>query len=104
MARRSRTASVPYTPPPTAVDGESKPIHTIRIGEIRASIWQSHGSDGSTFALTVDRQWREASGEWKEGHTFLASDVRHLSKAVIDSAQWIEWQQKRLAQATPAVS
>ena len=104
MVRRSREVPVPYTPPPTAVDGETKPVHTIRIGEVRASIWKSDESSDSPFSLTIDRQWRESSGEWKEGHTFLASDVRHLSRAVIDSAQWIEWQQKRLAEVATAAS
>ena len=99
MARKPRAAPVPYTPPPPAIDGENKPVHTIRFGDVRASIWKSDGSSDSTFTLTVDRQWREASGDWKEGHTFRPTDLRHLSRAVIDSTQWIEWQQKRLGQA-----
>ena len=92
MPRRAVATAIPVTPPPAAVNGDAKPAHTIRIGLVRASIWKSDGSNGDAFTVTVDRQWREATGEWKDSPTFLPGDLRHLARAASECALWTEWQ------------
>src|SRR2546429_348996 len=103
MARKSVGKSAPEDPgpPPNAVDGERTPVHTIHIGDVRASIWKEVPTEGSPppanaslFTLTVDRQWREWPGGWRQSSAFRPTDLHHVAKAAAESLQWIEWQQR----------
>jgi hypothetical protein len=56
-----------------------KPIHTIRAGGVKATIWQNQGEGGNTFlTTTITRSYRDGNGEWKETNTFMAHQLPQL--------------------------
>jgi hypothetical protein len=81
------------TPPP---EGE-KPVHTIRHGDVRGSIWKSETSDKTVFTVTVDHSRRDKAGNEEVCQVFGSFELNYLAKTVVECQHWIEWQERRLA-------
>jgi hypothetical protein len=46
----------------------NKPTHTLRGGNIKATIWQNVSEKGAFFATTFSRPLKDQSGAWRNGH------------------------------------
>lgn len=69
----------------------SKPVHELRLRDIRASIWANQ-SDGRTwFNVTITRRF-EAHGRWKDTASFTRDDLPIVSKVAELAYAWI-WNQ-----------
>jgi hypothetical protein len=44
-----------------------KPTHTLRCGNIKATIWQNVSEKGPFFATTFSRPFKDQSGAWRNG-------------------------------------
>lgn len=60
-----------------------KPLQHIRVGSVRASIWENHSEKGSFLSVTVSRSYKDRSGQWKHGQSYRGRDL----DALIDCAQ-----------------
>lgn len=96
----TQSAAPQSTPPePTASSSNAdKPVHTIRYGAVRSSIWRTESPKEPSFTVIVERFWEDRKGE-HSSHTFLAADLQHLAKAAAESRSWIEWQQRRITES-----
>jgi len=68
-----------------------KPVHSIRLGKIVASIWAGGGEDAPTrHNVTVARLYKEVKDKhWKRSTSFGRDDLLVVAK-VLDLAQtWI---------------
>ena len=51
-----------------------KPTHTLRCGNIKATIWQNVSEKGPFFATTFSRPFKDQSGAWRNGTSFGLND------------------------------
>jgi hypothetical protein len=68
---------------------QRKPAHHIRLGRIRAAIWQNeNGEDRSWFNVTVTRTYND-DNEWKDTHSFRRDDLPVVAKVLDMAYAWI---------------
>lgn len=61
----------------------AKKPHEIRIGRIKATIWENETGNGSRFNTTFTRLYKaEADGEWSTSDSFGLNDLLLLRKVV----------------------
>ncbi len=77
-----------------------KPFHHIRVGSVRASIWENPSEKGPFFSVTFSRSFKDRSDQWQTGQSYL---VRNLD-ALIDCAQEAKAFIRRHRQATTRVA
>ncbi len=60
----------------------NSPIDEVRIGSVKAAIWQNQvGDDGAIrYNVTFGRLYRTDDGEWKTTRSFGLNDLLVLSK------------------------
>ena len=59
-----------------------KPILTIRIGGIKASIWENRAQGGNLFyTTTIVRCFKDESDQWRESNSYLPDDLPKLELA-----------------------
>lgn len=73
---------------------KSPPVHEIRIGLIKASVWQNRSQNGDRFSVTVSRVYRNGE-HWVESSRFSLVDLLALSKVVDLTHTWICEQKAR---------
>ena len=66
-----------------------KPTHTLRCGNIRATIWQNVSQKGPFFATTFSRPFKDQSGAWRNGNSFGVNDLDALITVADEAKQWI---------------
>ena len=73
----------------------NRPIHEIKLGRIRASIWSHEGNgQGNWHSVSITRLYRERE-EWKTSTSFGRDDLPVVSKAVEMAYAWIWKTQER---------
>ena len=66
----------------------SKPVHTIRYGMIKASIWRNETKSGERHAVSVVRLYRNGD-VWKESTRFGRDDLPLVAKVADQAHSWI---------------
>jgi hypothetical protein len=64
------------------------PVHEIRLGAIKATIWENETSVGTRHNVTVARLYKE-DDEWKQSESFGRDDLLVLAKIVDLAHSWI---------------
>lgn len=65
-----------------------KPVHEIRIGRIRASIWENKTEQGVRYNVTLQRLYKDESG-WKSTSSFGRNDLPLVSLVSSRAFCWI---------------
>ena len=80
---------------------KDRPVHVVRIRDIRANIWANRIEGGATvYNTTFDRLWKEddevndqgeviKKGEWKQSGSFGKDDLLLLAKLADLAHTWI---------------
>ena len=67
----------------------NRPVHEIRLGRVRASIWTNRGrGQGTWFNVSISRLYRDGN-EWKTTTSFGRDDLPLVSKAAEMAYAWI---------------
>jgi hypothetical protein len=70
-----------------------KPIHTLRIGSVKASIWENTSGAGKTFFSTsLVHTYKDEADQWRESSTFLPDDLPKLELASRKAFEFIHTQ------------
>jgi hypothetical protein len=67
---------------------KQKPIHEIRLGAVKAAIWENETTNGKRHNLTVTRLYKD-NDEWKRTESFGRDDLPLLAKVVDLAHTWI---------------
>ena len=67
----------------------TKPTHTLRCGNIKATIWQNVGEKGPFFATTFSRPFKDRSGAWRNGTSFGLNDLEPLVTVASEAKELI---------------
>ena len=66
----------------------NKPIHEVRLGRVKAAVWENTTPNGVRHNVTVQRIYRDAE-EWKTSDSFGRDDLPLLSKVADMAHSWI---------------
>ena len=71
----------------------TKPIHEIRLGTIRAAIWENQSRSKDTwFGVTVSRLYNDGT-RWKDSSSFRRDDLPVVAKIMEMAYAWI-WERQ----------
>jgi hypothetical protein len=65
-----------------------KPVHEVRLGSIKAAIWENQTENGTRFNVTVARIYKDGE-QWKSTDSFGRDDLLLLAKVVDEAHSWI---------------
>ena len=66
-----------------------KPIHEIRLGRIKAAIWENEGENGIRYNVTLTRLYKNGKAEWRDSTTFGRDDLPLVEKVCHMTHLWI---------------
>jgi hypothetical protein len=67
---------------------KQKPAHEIRLGRIKATIWENETDNGTRHNVTVSRIYKDGE-EWKQTGSFGRDDLPLVAKVVDLAHSWI---------------
>ena len=67
---------------------KTKPIHEIRLGHIKAAVWQNNTEAGVRYNVTFSRLYRDGE-QWKSTESFGRDDLLLLGKIADQAHSWI---------------
>lgn len=68
--------------------GKQKPVHEIRLGRVKATIWQNEIEGGTRHNVTVSRIYKDGN-EWKQTGSFGRDDLPLVAKVADLAHSWI---------------
>ncbi|MDO8943172.1 MAG: hypothetical protein Q7U75_08295 [Desulfobacterales bacterium] len=70
---------------------KQQPAHEIRLGAVKATIWENQTTVGTRHNVTVSRIYKDGD-EWKQTESFGRDDLQLLAKVVDQAHTWIHLQ------------
>lgn len=67
---------------------KQQPVHEIRLGSIKAAIWENRTDNGTRFNVTLARIYKDGE-QWKSTDSFGRDDLLLLAKVVDQAHSWI---------------
>jgi len=67
---------------------KQKPAHEIRLGSIKATIWENETPNGARHNVTVARLYKDGE-EWKRSESFGRDDLPLVAKVIDQAHSWI---------------
>lgn len=67
---------------------KAKPVHEIRLGRIRAAIWENETQNGTRHNVTVSRLYKDGD-DWKDSSSFGRDDLPLVGKVLDRAHSWI---------------
>jgi hypothetical protein len=65
-----------------------RPVHEIRMGRVRAAIWENDTQNGTRHNVTFSRLYRDGD-QWKDSSSFGRDDLPLLVKVADEVHSWI---------------
>ena len=79
------TSSKPRSQPR---ETKTRPVHEIRMGRIRAAIWQNQTDNGVRHNVTMSRLYKDGD-DWKDTTSFGRDDLPLVAKVCDLAHSWI---------------
>jgi hypothetical protein len=67
---------------------KQQPVHEVRLGAVKATIWENDTSVGTRRNVTVARLYKDGD-DWKQTESFGRDDLPLLAKVVDLAHSWI---------------
>ena len=58
---------------------KQKPAHEIRLGRIKATIWENQTDNGTRYSVTISRLYKDGD-DWKQTTSFGRDDLPLVAK------------------------
>ncbi len=65
-----------------------RPIHEVRMGRIRAAIWENETQNGTRHNVTLSRLYKDGE-DWKDSASFGRDDLPLVAKVSDLAHSWI---------------
>lgn len=88
---KSRAARDEQEPSEGAPD-RNRPVHVVRLRNIRAAVWANETEAGLRYNVTVSRLYKDDDDQWKTSESFGRDDLLLLAKVVDLAHTWISEQ------------
>ena len=66
----------------------TRPIHEVRLGFIKAAVWRTETEAGVRYNATFSRLYRDGD-QWKSTESFGRDDLLTLAKVADNTHSWI---------------
>ena len=110
----AKTKSAPTRPPEAAPPGPKtdptpsgdRPVHEMRLGRVRCSVWQNESDTGPWYSVKVTRLYK-VDAEWKASGSLNRDDLLPAAKLCEEAALWIFRQQQHaspVGEVTPTAA
>src|SRR5438105_963319 len=87
--QRSREATETNHEPTNGTQAKRKPVQTIRLKNIRASIWENHNAESTWHNVTFSRLYRDQGGAWHSSDNFSRDDLLLVAKLADRAHTWV---------------
>ena len=67
---------------------KQKPVHEIRLGRIKAAIWENETDNGTRHNVTISRLYKDGD-QWKQTTSFGREDLPLVAKVADLVHTWI---------------
>ena len=67
---------------------KTKPVHEVRLGRIRAAVWENSTQTGIRHNVTVSRLYKDGE-QWKDSLSFGREDLPLVIKVLDIAHTWI---------------
>lgn len=67
---------------------KQKPIHEIRLGAIKAAIWENETANGIRHSVTFSRIYKDGD-QWKRADNFRRDELLVVAKIADQAHTWI---------------
>lgn len=71
------------------------PVHRIAKRSLEGSIWANETEAGVRFAVTLDRTYRTADGEWHSTKSLDRDSLLLAAEVLREASQWIYAEEER---------
>ncbi len=71
-----------------AKQDKARPVHEVRLGRIKAAIWENETQNGARHNVTFSRIYRDGE-QWKDSTSFGRDDLPLISKVADQAHTWI---------------
>lgn len=79
----------PVTNKPAATTpAGNKPVQTIRLGAVKAAIWENTFGDNTRYSVSLCRLYKDGD-QWKTTESFGRDDLLLLAKVADQAHTWI---------------
>jgi len=68
---------------------ENRPVHTVRHGRIKATVWLNQTQRGPMHNVTLTRSYQDDEGNWHDTQSFGFDELMTVAKAVFDAHTFI---------------
>lgn len=69
---------------------KQRPVHEVRLGRVRAAIWENQTDNGPRHNVTVSRLYKdEEANQWKDSASFGRDDLPLVAKVADLAHSWI---------------
>jgi hypothetical protein len=72
---------------------KQQPVHEIRLGSMKAAIWENRTDNGIRYNATLARIYKDGE-QWKSTDSFGRDDLLLLAKVIDQAHSWIFTQGK----------
>ena len=66
----------------------ARPVQEVRMGRIRAAIWENETTNGTRYNVTVSRIYKDGE-TWKDSNSFGRDDLLIVAKVLDRCHTWI---------------
>ncbi|GIW88236.1 MAG: hypothetical protein KatS3mg108_2560 [Isosphaeraceae bacterium] len=73
----------------TETPDRNRPVHSVRLRNIRAAIWSNEGEQGTRYNATFCRLYKDNEGFWRSTDSFGRDDLLLLAKVADMAHSWI---------------
>lgn len=81
---------------------QERPVHEIRLGKVKASVWKNDTANGPRFNVTFSRIYKSDKG-WESSSSFGRDELPLVSKVADMAHTWI-YQQNERSEDGPSAS
>lgn len=75
-----------------AVAERNRPVHTVRLRNIRAAVWANETEQGTRYNATFCRLYKDGEGFWRSTDSFGRDDLLLVAKVADLTHTWISEQ------------
>jgi hypothetical protein len=72
----------------TAKERGNRPVHEVRLGRIKAAIWENETQNGTRHNVKVTRLYKDGN-TWKDSDSFGRDDLLVVGKVLDMAHSWI---------------
>ena len=68
---------------------KQRPVHEIRLGAVKATIWPNETANGTRYNTTFSRLFKNGDDQWQQTDSFGRDDLPLLTKVADQAHDWI---------------